>query len=259
MKNPTIRIDITKPRTQRPMMGLDIEDWRSELGLSKYQAQHALGFRNSNHYNNMCLQPQLPEVLELLIRIYDESPIALGWENYSLKELFSLMYGDVLGSFEGSKYLVHARVDLGTRFTKIFARSPARQYQWLEEDPKKNESELNAYSVIECILSKLKQIEDPKEVLERIARKVWLLRGVDLDSQFRVPSLEAPPTRQKTGRKSKSLVGRRAVVPVSRAKKLPPAANKAPPKKLAPKKSATASPPMARLVKAAPVPKKKGA
>ena len=200
------------------MVGLDIEDWRSELGLSKYQAQHALGFRNSNHYNTMCLQPNLPVVLELLIRIYDESPIALGWGKYSLKELFQIMYGDTLDLFVGGKQETHAKVDLGTRFTKIFDRSPARQYQWLEEDRKRNESELNAYSVIECILSKLKQVDDPKETLERAAKKVWLLRGVDLDSEYRVPSLENPPFRQKTGRKSFSTFGSRSPTAVPRKK-----------------------------------------
>lgn len=204
-------IDLTKPRSQRPMTGLDIEQWRAERGMDKYGAQYALGFRNSNHYNKMCLEPILPPALELLIRLYEASPLipGPGWAKYSLPQLFDLMYGDVMKQFEGTSHQVYAKVDLGTRFTKIFGRSSARQYQWIGDDPKRNDPEINAYSVMDCILCKLHEVTDPKPLLEQVARKLWLLRGVDLDSEFRVPSAEHPPTREKTGRKSKMALGTR--------------------------------------------------
>jgi len=211
MKTMQYVIDLTKPRSHRPMTGLDIEQWRAERGMEKYDAQYALGFRNSNHYNKMCLEPILPAALELLIRIYEDSPIipGPGWPKYSLPDLFMQMYGEALDSFKGTKYETYAKVDLGTRFTKIFDRSSARQYQWLVEDTKRNDSDLNANAVMERILAKLHSLDDPKEVLERVARKVWLLRGVDLATEFPVPSLDNPPTRQKTGRKSKLALGGR--------------------------------------------------
>lgn len=194
-------VDLSKPRSQRPMMGLDIEEWRGEHNLSKYDAQYALGFRNSNHYNKMCALPLLPEALELLIRLYEEVPRERGWARYSIKELFHLMYDPALEPFVGTELETWARVDLGTRFAKIFGRSSARQYQWLSDDRRRNDTDLPAYAVIECILSKLKQVDDPREVLERVAKKVWAMRGVDLDVEFRVPTPDFPPTREKTGRK----------------------------------------------------------
>ncbi len=197
-----LKVDMSKPRSQRPMIGLDIEEWRGELGLTKYDAQYALGFRNSNHYNKMCNSPLLPEALELLIRLYEEIPRERGWERFSIKELFHLMYDDALEPFIGSEYETWARVDLGTRFAKFFGRSSARQYEWLADDGRRNDADLPAYSVIECILSKLKQADDPKILLERVAKHVWQLRGVDIDVEFRVPTLSNPPTRLKTGRKS---------------------------------------------------------
>jgi hypothetical protein len=222
MKNPQFAVDLTKPRSSRPMTGLDIEQWRAERGMAKYDAQYALGFRNSNHYNKMCLEPVLPATLELLIRIYEESPLipGPGWKKYSLPELFNLMYGEALSLFKDTPLETYAKVDFGTRFTKIFDRSSARQYQWLEGDSKRNESDLNAYSVMECILSKLCTVDDPKQVLEKAARKVWLLRGVDLDSEFPVPSPTNPPTRQKTGRKSKLSLGVRKVAKVVKVAKV---------------------------------------
>lgn len=199
------QVDMSKPRSQRAMIGLDIEEWRSELGLSKYDAQHALGFRNSNQYNVMCGGAELPVSLELLIRLYEESPVARGWSKFTLRELFSLMYAPVLEDFKGSQFETHAAVDLGTRFCKMFDRSSARQYQWLGEDAKRNDSELNAYSVVECILGKLHQIQNPAQVFERVAKRVWAFRGVDLDVEHRIPSLDQPPVRKKSGRKSKNL------------------------------------------------------
>lgn len=219
MKSPKFPVDLTKPRSDRPMTGLDIEQWRAERGMAKYDAQYALGFRNSNHYNKMCLEPILPEALELLIRIYEDSELipGPGWPKFSLPDLFSLMYGEALEVFKGTKYETYAKVDLGTRFTKIFGRSSARQYQWLEDDAKRNESDLNAYSVMECILAKLHQADDPKGLLERAGRKVWQLRGVDLDAEYPVPTPSTPPTRQKTGRKSKLGLGTKSTTAKKKA------------------------------------------
>lgn len=209
-------VDMTRPRAERPLIGLDIEEWRGELDLSKYQAQYALGFRNSNHYNNMCWAPILPVPIEILLRLYEESPIVPGWDMFKLKELFELMYSPYLEPFVGSREETFAKVDLGTRFTKLFDRSSARHYQWLRDDPKKSASDLSTYSDVECILSKLKQVENPGETLERIAKRVWQLRGVNLDSVCPIPTLEQPPTRRKTGRKSGKPLSQ--TVPMAKAK-----------------------------------------
>lgn len=200
-QTPEILVDLTKPRSQRPMRGLDIEEWRGELNLSKYDAQYALGFRNSNHYNSMCHEPVLPFVIEVLIRLYEENPIERGWKRYTLRELFDLMYGQYLLPFEGHKAKTFAKVDLGSRFCKLFDRSSARHYQWLQSDASKTSNELSTYADVECVLAKLKQVDNPGEVLERIVKKCWALRGVSLDSAHPIPTLENPPTRQKTGRK----------------------------------------------------------
>lgn len=195
-------VDMSKPRSERPMVGLDIEAWRAELGLSKYDAQYALGFRNSNHYNRMCLSQLLDPQLELLLRLFDEHPYPRGWQRLELKELFQMMYGQYLEPFKGTRFEKFASVDLGTRFTKLFNRSSARQYEWLGDDPKRNEDDLKANAVIECILCKLRQMDNPAEVLERVGRRVWALRGIDLDSLHRIPTPDFPPSREKTGRKS---------------------------------------------------------
>jgi hypothetical protein len=201
MADSELKIDMKKPRDRRPMIGFDIEQWRGENRLSKYDAQFALGFRNSNHYNKMCNSQVLPLATELIIRLYDEHPYARGWDRFTLRELFDLMYGNALKPFKGRPDETYAKVDLGSRFCRLFGRSPGRQYQWLDAPGTKNTEELAAYADVATMLSKLKQLAQPGEVLERLATKAYQLRGVDLDAEFPVPTLQHPPKREKTGRK----------------------------------------------------------
>lgn len=198
----SVKIDASKPRSQRPMMGYDIEQWRGETGLSKFRAQAALGFRNANHYNKMCMEPVIPESIEIIIRLYEENPVAPGWEKFTLLELFDLMYAKALRVFDNTPDALRAYVDLGNRFTKLFNRSSSRKYNWLRDDNMSEEREFGgAYSDVETILTLLKQTENPAEVLERVAKKVFLLRGVNLDEMYPIPTLENPPRRERTGRK----------------------------------------------------------
>lgn len=206
MNNPVV--DMTKTRSKRSMIGFDIENWRAQLGLTKFQAQSALGFRNSNQYNEVCLvydnsmnPPLLPISLEILIRLYDEDPSAPGWESFNYLQLFKIMYDKDLDKFKDPTHYRHARVDLGFRFTKLFGRSGARQYDWLKDSSLNDKAESKANAFIECILCKLTQFENPGEVFNRVAIKTWLLRGVSIDSLHRIPTPENPPSRKKTGRK----------------------------------------------------------
>ncbi|MFC5500105.1 hypothetical protein ACFPOE_21355 [Caenimonas terrae] len=214
---PAIDIDFTLAPSNRPLAGYDVEEWRGRLKLSKFNAEHALGCRNPNQYNKLCHHKILPQNVELLIRLYDEIPKAAGWDSYTLRELFDRMYADDLAKFAGTEHQVAARVDLGKRFTKMLGRSHARRYDWLESDPKKNEKDQLTHIVIECLLAKLKQADDPREVLERLAKKVLMLRGFNLDSELPVPTPERPPVRHKAGRKSSSERERLAGAPLALA------------------------------------------
>lgn len=195
----SIVVDLTKPRDRRPLTGLDIEQWRGEMNLSKYDALHALGFRNTNHYNSECQRPLLRFETELLIRIYMEYPGARAWEQFELPELFALMYAGKLEPFHGREDEPLARVDLEDRFTMLFDRSRARKYEWLRP---RSDKAASASTGIEAILSKLKVVPNPTEVLEQVAAQVHSLRGIDLDRECPIPTLARPPKREKTGRRA---------------------------------------------------------
>jgi len=203
LDEPELRPDLTLPHTQRPMTGLDLETWRGELGISKHEAQYCLGLRNSAHYNRLCAMAMLPYTIELMVRMYYRLPEAPGFIHTGIKpaELFERMYGKALEEFKGTEYEVAARVDLRARFTKLFDRSKERSYSWLNPNPKKTANAVAAYSDVACILVKLRHADDPGEFLEEMGKRVWRLRGVDLDREFPIPTPEHPPSREKSGRK----------------------------------------------------------
>jgi hypothetical protein len=199
-KKATLRVDMTQPREKRPLTGYDIHQWASENGLPKYDACHALGFRNTNHYNDECKQPLLDFELELLIRIYMAYPGERSWRRYSLPELFQEMYGRSLEPFKDTEHEKFAKVDLGGRFVRLFGKSESRQYDWLWLKPKSAKTP-RPDSTVDAILSKLMNVPHPGHVLEEISKLCHKLRGVDLDQECPIPTLSNPPQREKTGRR----------------------------------------------------------
>lgn len=199
---PVVKVDMSLPVAYRPMRGIDIEEWVWSAGLSKHEAHFALGFRNANHYSEMCKRALLPPTLEVLIRLYYRFPDARGWGKFTTRELYDRLYKPFEEAFEaGSKHRLHAVVDLGSRFCKLFGRSVARQYEWIREAKADNDGQ--QYAEIDAILGKLYEVQkhaDAAKVFEEIALKVSKLRGVDIDAMYPIPTPDHPPTRKKVGR-----------------------------------------------------------
>lgn len=209
VKPPPIEVrSILEPRDKRPLSGYDVEDWRGRAtpgGLSKKDAAHALGLRNTHHYDQVAFtRHALDFETELLLRIYMEFPGERSWRPYTKIELFEELYGQALKPFAKRDDLVYARVDLRSRFTALFGRSGSRQYQWLEAHPSGTRVRTDRSSErVEAILSKLRNVPNGPQVLERTALLVHKLRGNDLDLMWPVPTVKRPPIRQKTGRRPK--------------------------------------------------------
>lgn len=199
---PNVKVDMSLSIAQRPLKGIDIEEWVWSARLSKHEAHFALGFRNANHYAEMCKRPLISPTLEILIRLYYRFPDARGWGKFTTRDLYDRLYKSTEDAFEpGSKHHLHAVVDLGSRFCKLFGRSVARQYEWIRDV--KPDTESQQYAEIDAILGKLFEIQkhtDAAKVFEEVALHVGKLRGVDINSMYPVPTPENPPTRKKVGR-----------------------------------------------------------
>lgn len=216
--NAVPRPSLLELRSKRPMIGLDIDRWRLERGLTKFQAESALGFRSTTLYNRETSKPVLPITTEILIRLYDELPEPPPWEKLTFPQLFELMYGKALSVFKG-RDLERARVDLGARFTVMFGRSNTRAYAWLRSGEKGAKRSSSSYSDVECILAKLTAWTDPAATFERVAAYALKLRGVDIDELFPIPTLKNPPQRKSPGRKPGQKV--KADAPAKKIKKAP--------------------------------------
>lgn len=197
-----INIDMSKPISMRPLKGFDIEQWVWSAGLSKHEAHFALGFRNANHYALMCKSGILPVTLEVLIRLYYRFPDARGWGKFTTRDLYDRLYSNYEEAFEaGSKQRLHAQVDLGSRFCKLFGRSVARQYEWIRDA--KSEGDVQQYAEIDAILAKLHEVDkhtDAALMFEEVALLVGTLRGIDIDAMYPIPTPDSPPLRKKAGR-----------------------------------------------------------
>lgn len=216
-----IKVDMSLNISQRPMKGLDIEQWVWHQGLSKHEAHFALGFRNANHYALMCKRALLPPTLEVLLRLYYRFPDARGWGKFTTRELYDRLYKPYEEAFEvGSKNRLHAVVDLGSRFCKLFGRSVARQYEWIRDA--KSENDNQQYAEIDAILGKLFEIQkhaDAALVFEEIALHVGKLRGLDIDAMYPIPTPDSPPLRKKVGRPfSPATAAKRAKLAKAKAK-----------------------------------------
>ena len=197
--------DLTLPRANRPMCGLDLEEWRGMLQLTKFDAEAALGFRSTTLYNRECSRKVLPVRTEILLRLYDEKPENYPWKSMTFKELFNMMYAKYIDQF-GPDLQGRARNDLEARFTVLFGRSPSRGYAWLRGDDSFTDEggaagKASSYATIERILQKLTQWSDPGAAFERIASHSLRLRGVNIDDIFPIPTLARPPQRARPGRR----------------------------------------------------------
>ena len=166
--------------------------------------------QNSAKFNEVCRLPVLkpdpdyPEVevraesealpftLELLIRLYDESPGHASWTQVSPRSAFETLYGSVANDFAGSSLAKDVRLALYRRFTGAMGRSIYTAYRWVQ-------SHGNAKAQVGKVFGKLMSVKDPRETLERIAKLMYKTRRLDLDELYPLPSLEDPPTPRRRG------------------------------------------------------------
>jgi hypothetical protein len=238
-KKPSSSVDLSRSLALRPLTGFDILEWQIKSNLSTYEAYHHLGLRNMTHYRDLCNQSTpLEPTVEILLRLNMLKPPEQR-KGFSHAELFNLLgYEDALAVFKGTEEMTHAEVDIKTRYTQLFARGGARRYEWFATDsalisnePAGGDSK-SAGDVV-GILLKLKDFEKPGEIFEEISKSVWALRGVDIDLEHPIPTLENPPTRKKTGRMKKATVERNvatAKLPSAKSKSAPKSVLKSTPK-----------------------------
>jgi hypothetical protein len=175
------------------MTGLDLEAWRGRHALSVIDTSLALALPSAFHYNKLSrTEGALDLGMEILLRVYDEFPGAPAWRYPTIKQLFEAFYGpdrDAFFSVQGPEYSGYARSRLFTRFAAIFGRSMFSAHRWIERNGK-------VQADIARIQAKTVDMPDPRHDLERIAARVWALRGVDFETHFPRLGTELPANRR---------------------------------------------------------------
>lgn len=187
--------DNTEDISARPMSGQDLWRFRSRHQLQTHDAIYALGIQNSAIYNKLSkisAPDKLPFVLEMLIRLYDRHPGHAPWGEVTAMQAFERVYGEHQRMFRGTSHEKEARLALYRRFTALFGRSVFTAYRWLESDGKGKQA-------VNKIFQKLLTLENPRKVLEDIAKLMYRVRGVDLDQMCPLPTLENPPAPRRRG------------------------------------------------------------
>lgn len=186
-------IDFSVSSDERPMTGLDLEAWRGRHALSVIDASLALALPSAFHYNKLSrTEGPLDQTMEILLRVYDEFPGPPAWSYPTIRQLFESFYGQERDAFfraQGPEYSGYARSRLFARFAAIFGRSMFSAHRWIERNGK-------VQADVARIQAKTVDMRDPRNDLERIAARVWRLRGVDFESHFPQLGTTLPDNRR---------------------------------------------------------------
>lgn len=185
-------IDMGLDPSKRPLAGLDVDYFRSRHELQTVDVIYALSIQNSAAYNKVVRDTYLSYNMEMLIRLYDLYPENAPWKLIEPTQAFDMLYGDVVEQFRGTEFEKEARLALFKRFTAACGRSIFTAYRWIESGG-------NSKRGITNIFAKLSILDNPRFVLETLARNMYKVRGVDFDSYSPMPTIENPPKPKRRG------------------------------------------------------------
>lgn len=210
---PTIKKDmeidhaeLLKPWSERPLTGRDVDTLCKRFELNASEFASALGLQNRFAFAKLLRSSKvIPFDVEMLCRLYDESPSPAPWRKYEADEVFKAMYGSLIdqvckqGVNEDRDYI---EIQFSKRFTSALDRSSSTAYRWME----KTEGS-GARLVIDLLLRKVMSMPNPREALERVSTIVHRVRGGDFETRGPAPVPGAP--RSKRGRASGRSAARR--------------------------------------------------
>jgi len=156
-------------------------------GRTGMDMMYDFGFNTTYQYSSAVKSPTVvPFDVELLLRLYESSPVSCRWIKPNLVDCFDDLYGDIIAPYcddEGEEAKI--RMALSSRFAVLLGRSTTVSYRWMTD---MGESSRRVISV----LSKIKDVdEDPvirRRKFESVAIAAWELRGFDLELVHPIPA-----------------------------------------------------------------------
>lgn len=217
---PTIKKDmelehaeLLKPWTERPFTGRDVDALCKSFDLNASEFASALGLQNRFAFSKLLRSTRVvPFDVEMLCRLYEESPSPAPWRAYEADQVFKAMYSGMIDDFVSSGgERAHAEMVFSKRFTSALDRSSSTAYRWMEK-AEGGGSRL----VIELLLRKVMSVPEPRMTLERLSTLVHRVRGGDFERRAPIPDPTAPRSlRGRTPGSARTGARRGAVMPLA--------------------------------------------
>lgn len=189
----------------RPMIWRDMAEFSARHSRTIADMVYDMVLLTNHAYSTKTPQRTVvPFDLEFLTRLYDLYPSSCAWNRPSIRDMFELMYSDLLKEFTPANEPA-ARLAMGRRYAKMLGRVDTAQYRWLTEDGKITRRLGNIMSKVE---EAAKGGVNPREMFEGIGKRMWELRGFDIDKYFPLPTqtsvVKQPGTRGRLMRLPKA-------------------------------------------------------
>jgi len=167
----------------RPMIWSDLPVFEATYGRNAFDMVYDLGINVRSYYQyNITTPLVLPFDMELLVHIYERYPSSCEWAVPDMRTVFDLLYGGLISSFP-PELRERARMVYGARFSRLMGRARTVQYRWLDESSTgRTGSTRRVCNIVSKLYEAYKKGDDPRELLESIAVRMWALRGLDIDA-----------------------------------------------------------------------------
>lgn len=141
----------------------------------------------------------MPFDLELLIRMLERYPSSCSWTRPDVRSIFEIIYGPLIAKLP-PEFEDAVRLALGRRYAKLLGRVDTAQYRWLTADGEITRRLSNILSKIEDVH---KMGQDARLFFEHIAKRIWLLRGFDVELMLPLPTVAS--LTKKPGARGRSM------------------------------------------------------
>ncbi|MBQ0916859.1 hypothetical protein KBW71_00145 [Hydrogenophaga aromaticivorans] len=195
---------------QRPMIWCDLPVFAAKHSRTAMDMMYDLGLNTPYLYQRDAQRRSVvPYDLELLMRMYDMDPSSCSWNRPTLREVFDLLYGDVLRGFP-EELFAKATLAYGARFARMLGRATTVQYRWLMDDSSSTRR-------ISNIVTKIRAVElagrSAIQTFESLAIVMWARRGYDVNAGYPAYSPETIVIKNVRQSNVRAKVARRLAVP----------------------------------------------
>lgn len=171
----------------RPLVWRDLADFRARHNRTIADIVYDLALQVGKAYSpDSSNRKILPFDMEMLVRLYDASPSSCNWKRPTILGMFRRLYGEAIDAFS-EELRPAAELAYGRRYARSIGRLDTALYRW--KTGSKGDSTIRRMGNLLSKIESLGETDDEiREKYEALAFRAWMLRGVDINKDFPIPS-----------------------------------------------------------------------